>query len=41
MFWICVLSSQKHIVFNSVVIFWIHVSCFRQMYYVLDKCIVF
>ena len=36
----CVLSSQKRIVFNSVVL-WICVLYFGYMYHVLDKCIVF
>ena len=37
---ICVLCFLNCIVLNTVV-FQIHVLCIRQMYCVLDKCIVF
>ena len=39
--YICVLSFRKCIVLDMCTLFWIHVSCFRQMYCALDICIVF
>ena len=48
MFWIYVLSFQKRIVLNSInyvfdtcIVFWVDVSCFRQMYFAFNICVVF